>query len=206
MASEELGEIIKRLGSDDPFELLGALEQLNELLRKEKGDPSPIDILTALRSHHDHEVRRSASWCLGKLAQNKVVADYHLEKIAASFRDDDAETRENSAWTMGELTSLKIGREDMIEPLNRLLDDESPETRGMAAWTLGRYAERLGLGKRSSVELLEQLADDGNLFVRKSAVWALERIALLSVGLHDSNHEEDAEPPPGAGRSDEPKD
>lgn len=180
--SETLNGIMERLVSDDVFELMEVLERLNEYLRQEKGDPKLIEPLTRLLSHHDTEVRRSASWCIGKLAQNKVAADYPFEALISATRDSDEEVRENAAWALGELTSLKRGDEKVIGPLNSLLDDESPETRGMAAWALGRYAERLGMGERSSLELLEQLADDGNPFVRKSAVWALERIANLGMG------------------------
>ncbi len=168
------------LRSPDRETKLNALEKLKQLLLVKQGDTSYLEPLTGLLSADDLEVRKSASWCVGKLAQNKVMGAYPLDLLINLLKDDEPEVKANAVWALGELPGMKIGLDSSIEPINQLLLDVSAEIRGMAAWALGRIAERMGIGRSTSIPLLRKLMEDPSKYVQKSAEWALARIMNLS--------------------------
>ena len=129
----------------------------------------------------DQDVRRMASWAVGKMAQNKLPGDYPLEPLQGLTKDPDPEVRENAAWAIGEMAGLHIGDASSIDFLNDLLQEDDPELKGMAAWSLGRMADKMYLGNRSSLALLKNLENDASVYVQKSAVFALERLAKLGL-------------------------
>ncbi len=158
-----------------------ALDTLERLCRDNRADGRAITYLIPILHAPEPESRRRASWLMGKLAQNKVVAFWPLEELSNLLHDDDPEVRENAAWAIGELTGQRIGTVGCIEHLNQLLSDDVPSVRGMAAWALGRMAERLEMGFLTSMGPLTELSNDRFESVRRSAIYALERLAALGI-------------------------
>jgi HEAT repeat protein len=170
----------------------GELDEEVERLRTELGDPEPSvranalnrtiavpslsEPLLPLVGDADVEVRRKATWALGRLALGKKGAGGSLEALIRALDDVDEEVRENSAWALGELAGVGIGTSDAIPQLNLLLSDDSRQVMGMATWALGRLAERLGLCDLSSIVPLQGLAKDPSVYISKGADWALQRI------------------------------
>ncbi len=170
-----LERIEERLGSGDHADVLGAMEELEGLLRrKEWSGPMPPSLAILLASQDDG-TRRKAIWLIGKSAQNKIEAAYPLETVTALSTDPDDEVRENSAWAIGEMAALGLGGTAQSDRLLSLLKDESSHVRGMAAWAMGRLAERRGIKEPSAAEGLRSLLIDKSNYVRTSAAWALER-------------------------------
>ena len=177
--SERQAAINEGLRSGEMDRVVLALDSLNEILRAREADASSLPPLTMLLHDDDVNVRRSVTWSVGKLAQNKVAGDFPLDELITLLSDRDAEVRENAAWALGELAGMGAGRGEAIERLNALMDDASAHVRGMAIWALGRMAERMHLAHRSSVPRLEALLKDKSLYVSKGAEWTLERIRAL---------------------------
>ncbi len=176
MTAEKQSILNAELASGVEDRIKAALSALNELLRAMEADQSSLQPLSILLDHDDLEIRRSASWCIAKLAQNKVIHSAPLDKIISLLADSDEEIRENATWSLGELAGVGVGVIESIEPLNRSLKDENVQVRGMAAWALGRLAERMGLAQQSSISRLENLLMDKSQFVSKGAAYSLERV------------------------------
>ena len=169
------GHIEERLRSGDRTEVLRAMDELEDSLRrKEWTHPIPPSLLMPLGSG-DPEMRKKAIWLIGKFAQNKIAGDYPLDVLATMTSDPDEEIRENAAWAIGEATSLGFGGRHEEAVLVSLLADGSSQVRGMAAWALGRLAERRGTNSPEAKAKLSSLREDTSEYVRKTAAWALER-------------------------------
>lgn len=171
----EIEKINADLLSGDKGRIVSALDRLDDHLRKEGGDPTVIDALNGLLEN-DLDIRRKASWALGKTAQVKVGSESSIEPLTALLDDEDEEVRENAAWAIGELAGMGMGSSDSVPLLISLLGDESPQVRSMAVWTLGRLAGRAGINPPGTREALVVLLEDRSQLVRKSASWALERM------------------------------
>jgi HEAT repeat protein len=165
--------------SVDKVEVLGALSELGELLRQKEADSTLLPWLLPLLIKEDEEIRRAASWNVGKMAQNRSIAHMDIGPLLAAMKDVDAEVRENAAWALGELAGMNVGGMESLPLLIDLLGDEETQTRGMAAWALGRLAERMGLADETSVGRLQSLRTDRSQYVSKTADWTLERILPL---------------------------
>ncbi len=161
--------------SGNKFRVAAALLALNEMLRAKEADSSSLQPLIRLLNEEDVQTRRSVSWSIAKLAQNKVLDGAPLDQLVAMLTDTDEEVRANVAWSIGELAGTKIGKGTAIGPLNSLLGDANAQVRGMAAWSLGRLAERMHLADPSSIPRLRTLLKDGSPYVSRGAAWALER-------------------------------
>ncbi|MGD0817221.1 MAG: HEAT repeat domain-containing protein [Methanomassiliicoccales archaeon] len=181
MASGEQDQLNADLGSNDRDTVIRSLERFSVLLREGKANGSCLGPLSALLDSHDVELRRAASWSIGKLGQNKVVQEAPLDKLISLLADDDEEVIRDVAWALGELAGLGIGKEESIEPLNNLLVSKNVEIRSIAAWTLGRIAERLQLGHGSSVELLRNMENDQSPYARGAATWALDGLSRIEL-------------------------
>jgi HEAT repeat protein len=173
---EEVERLKTELGDPDPIVRANALDRTIAVLREKRLDPSFCDPLLPLVNDADVEVRRKATWALGRLALGKKGAGSSLDALLGALDDEDEEVRENSAWALGELAAEGIGAVEALPKLNRLLGDESRQVVGMATWALGRLAERLGLCDRSSIVPLQVLAKDPSAYLSKGADWALQRI------------------------------
>jgi len=171
----EIENINADLLSGDKGRIASALDRLEDHLRKEGGDPTVIEALNGLLES-DLDIRRKASWALGKTAQIKVGSESSIEPLSALLDDEDEEIRENAAWALGELAGMGKGSSDSIPLLIALLGDENIQVRSMSAWTLGRLAGRAGINPPGTKEAVTVLLDDSSQLVRKSASWALERM------------------------------
>jgi HEAT repeat protein len=168
--------IIAELTSDDDERTLLALAELPEWIRENGGDPDLVPSLVDLTQHGEVDIRRMATWALGRLGLAKVGDASAIPALNASLSDEDPETRENSAWALGEMAGPGIGDSTSIEPLNFRLKDPEPSIRGMAAWALGRLASRMGIVSASSKVLLTKLLDDESEHVRKAAALSIHEI------------------------------
>jgi HEAT repeat protein len=173
---DEMTQLGSALSDPDPTVRAQALDRVIAVLREKRLDQSLSEPLLPLVVDDDVEVRRKATWALGRLALGKQGADRSMTALVLALGDEDDEVRENATWALGELAGIGIGTESSIPPLNRLLKDESRQVVGMAAWALGRLAERANLCDRSSVEALRELKRDPSTYVSKGADWALQRI------------------------------
>ena len=178
---EELYRTYEEVMSPDLPTRIGALKRLEALSREKKADGKAVTYLISALKDSEPEVRRKASWTVGKLAQNKEDACWPLELLNVLLHDDDPEVRENAAWAIGELAGMRIGVLSSIGHLDLLLGDANVTVRGMAAWALGRLAERIGLGYSTSVEPLKTLLEDRSVLVRESAAYALDRLRGIGV-------------------------
>lgn len=175
----DLDGMLKGLRSLDVEECRAALEETRELLMAGLADRRLLQFLLSLTSAEDDQVRRDASWCLGKLALMKIGDPRSVNILMALTTDIDPEVRSNAAWTLGELAGQNIGDTVSIEALNILLTDPDKETRGMAAWALGRMADKMRVTSPSSVPLLKVMLQEKSEYLRKGAEWALERIERI---------------------------
>jgi HEAT repeat protein len=173
--SIEIENINADLLSGDKELIVSALDRLDNHLRKEGGDPTVIDALNGLLES-DLDIRRKASWALGKTAQVKVGSESSIEPLTALLDDEDEEVRENAAWALGELAGMGKGSASSVPPLVSLLSDEGPQVRSMSAWTLGRLAGRAGICPPGTKEAVTALLEDSSQLVRKSAAWSLEKM------------------------------
>ncbi|MCG7841530.1 MAG: HEAT repeat domain-containing protein [Methanomassiliicoccales archaeon] len=179
MVDIDLGGMLKGLRSLNVEDCRAALEETMELLTSGLADRGLLQPLIALTASEDDQVRRDASWCLGKLALMKLGDPRSIEALVPLAMDQDMEVRENAAWALGELTGLGIGDTITIEALNILLTDPEKQVQGMAAWALGRMADKMRVTSPSSVPLLKIMLQDKSEFLRKGAEWSLERIERL---------------------------
>jgi len=175
----DLNGILKGLRSIAVEECQAALLETRDILMAGIGERRLLQPLMALTSSEDVQVRRDASWCLGKLAMMKLGDQRSVETLVPLALDEDPEVRENAVWTLGELAGIGIGDTISIEALNILLTDPEKEVKGMAAWALGRMAERMRITSPYSVALLREMLLDDSEFIRKGAQWSLERIERL---------------------------
>jgi len=181
LTEEEVEKLKCELHSSDRDQRAAAFERLHQLLKDRAiFGLSPSELSNELQDA-DVEMRKQASWAIGKMAQNKLPGDYSLDLMEDLTKDPDPEVRENAAWAIGEIAGVQMGRERSIAILDLLLADESFEVRGMAAWSLGRLANKLFLGNTSSLTPLVKLRDDKSDFVRKSAAFALEHLAKIGI-------------------------
>jgi len=179
MVDIDLGGMIKGLRSLDVEECRAALEETKEFLESGWADRGLLLALLSLTSAEDLQVRRDASWCIGKLALMKLGDPRSVDSLIMLTADRDSEVRSNAAWALGELAGMQIGDTISIEALNILLTDEDRETKGMAAWALGRMADKMRVTSPSSVPLLRALLMEKSEYLRKGALWSLERIERL---------------------------
>ena len=179
MVDIDLDGMLKGLRSTDVEECRAALEDGRELLTEGWADRRLLQALIPLTAAEDDQVRRDASWCIGKLALLKLGDPRSVERLIALTADQDEEVRSNAAWALGELAGLRIGDTASIEALNALLTDEHREVRGMAAWALGRMAERMRITSPTSIPLLQAMRREGSEYLRKGAEWSLERIERI---------------------------
>jgi HEAT repeat protein len=173
---EEIRQLGSALTDPDPTIRGQALDRVIAVLREKRLDQALSEPLLPLVVDEDVEVRRKATWAIGRLALGKQGADRSLAALVKALGDEDVEVRENATWALGELAGVGIGTETSLPPLNGLLKDENRQVVGMAAWALGRLAERADLCDRSSVGALRELKGDTSTYVSKGADWALQRI------------------------------
>jgi HEAT repeat protein len=181
MDNTDLVSLRIAIASAESAEVLTALLGLGEHLRLKEGDASLLKELVPRLRDEDADIRRAASWDIGKLAQNRAIEAMDIRPLLAALKDDDAEVRENASWALGELAGKGVGGRESLPLLVRLLKDEETQTRGMAAWALGRLAERMELAEKASIAELESLRADKSQYVSKTADWALERIRPLAI-------------------------
>jgi len=179
MVDIDLASMLKGLRSLQVEDCRAALEETIELLTSGLADRGLLQPLITLTASDDLQVRRDASWCIGKLALMKLGDPRSLGALLPLAVDPDIEVRENAVWALGELTGLGIGDIITIEALNILLTDPEKQVRGMAAWALGRMAEKMRVTSPSSVPLLKVMLLEKSEFLRKGAEWSLERIERL---------------------------
>lgn len=179
MVDIDLDGMLKGLRSLDVEECRAALEETRELLMDGLADRRLLLFLIPLTSAQDDQVRRDASWCIGKLALMKIGDPRSVEALLSLTTDLDPEVRSNAAWALGELAGQNIGDTISIEALNILLTDPDKETKGMAAWALGRMADKMRVTSPSSVPLLKVMLLEKSEYLRKGAEWALERIERI---------------------------
>ncbi len=179
MVDIDLGSMLKGLRSLDVGECRAALEDTRELLTSGWADRRLLLALIPLTAAEDDQVRRDASWCIGKLALMKLGDARSVDRLIMLTTDLDPEVRANAAWALGELAGLQIGDSLSIEALNILLTDDDREAKGMAAWALGRMAEKMRVTSPSSIPLLRSLLQEKSEYLRKGAQWSLERIERL---------------------------
>lgn len=179
MVDIDLDGMLKGLRSQNVEDCLAALEDSRELLMAGWADRRLLQALLPLTEAKDAQVRRDASWCIGKLALMKIGDPRSVERLVYLTADPDPEVRANAAWALGELAGQNVGDATSIEALNILLTDPDNEVRGMAAWALGRMAEKMRITSPSSVPLLEALRMERSEYLRKGAEWALERVLRL---------------------------
>ncbi|NLX47552.1 MAG: HEAT repeat domain-containing protein [Euryarchaeota archaeon] len=177
--SMDLESMVVGLRSPDVFDCRAALEDTKEFLEAGWADRKLLLAILPLTSSEDLQVRRDASWCLGKLALFKLGDPRSVDSLLMLTTDRDAGVRSNAAWALGELAGMHIGDAISIEALNILLTDDDREVRCIAAWALGRMADKMRVTSPSSVSLLEAVLRDESEYLRKGAAWSLERIHRL---------------------------
>lgn len=176
MSKDILDLMMQGLTSNDPARIIAGLSELPEFIKDHGGHPDLVAPLTSLLNDDDVDIRRLATWGLGRLALAKVGDPSSIADLNLILADADPETRENATWALGEMAGFGIGHRSSIPGLNALLSDGSAEVRGMAAWAIGRMAERMGSKDEESVILLKRLAEDESQNVRKAASLALRAL------------------------------
>ena len=150
------------------------LTDLEGDLRDKRDRSEDLDELFQLSFTEVGEVLEKVSWCLAKMAQNKLqdMRIYDILMSMLSVQDDDV--KENIAWGLGELAGTGIGSLDALNALKCMLDSEVSTLRSSAAWAVGRYHHRLHLSDSESFTKLEALLNDCSELVRKSARFAID--------------------------------
>ncbi len=148
-------------------------DSVEQELRSGTDKSELLDELLQFSFLGDEDERIRTSWCVAKMAQNKIQ-DMRILSILSSMGDDSSEeVRENVAWGLGELAGYGFGDFSTLEIVKTLMRDNKTVVRSMAAWAAGRFHHRLNIFDDESVELLKKLAEDRSELVRKSAVFAL---------------------------------
>lgn len=154
----------------DDAEFLSALDAD---LRAGKDRTDAIDDLFQMTFGADDATLGSITWCLAKMAQNKV-ADMRIHGILMSVESEDPDVKENVLWGLGELSGRGIGDENSLGLIKRSMTDPASSVRAMAAWAAGRYMHKLSLEDEESRKLLKDLENDRSELVKTSAKFAFE--------------------------------
>ena len=149
------------------------MDILDADLRVGKDRSDDLDKLFRLSFLGDTGVRVKVSWCVAKMAQNKVQ-DMRILDILVSMRDDtDPDVRENISWGIGEIAGFGICDDRSAETLLVFMSDDRSTIRGMAVWAVGRLRHKAGIEDARLISAAEMLLDDPSPLVRKSAEFAL---------------------------------
>jgi HEAT repeat protein len=171
-ASQEAGEIIKRLGEtaveSDIWERLKAQERridrfrLLEFQAALGQEKEAIEILLDLLKNDAASVRSRAASALGKLNRSAEV----LSGLLNLLKDDDSDVRSCAASALGELKNTSA---EVLSGLLNLLKDDDSDVRSCAASALG---ELKNMSPEVLSGLLNLLKGDASSF-RSSAADAL---------------------------------
>ena len=152
----------------------GYFDSLEADLREKKDRTDELDELFQLSFLGDDPVKERVSWCVAKMAQNKVQ-DLRMAGIVSSLSDsNDPEVMENVAWGIGEMAGVGIGDEHLNEVILRYMSDRNASVRGMAVWAAGRLKKKMGVKDDRLDRMIQSLADDRSEYVRRSVQYALE--------------------------------
>jgi len=103
-------ELLKRgLRSEDLTTKMKALDVLIDWIRKEEVREEAIEPLNDLLLDENPDIRRMATWALGKLAMSKVGSEDSIPLLNTLLEDEDGKVRENAAWSLGELAGAGFG-------------------------------------------------------------------------------------------------
>ncbi|MCL2786674.1 MAG: HEAT repeat domain-containing protein [Methanomassiliicoccaceae archaeon] len=160
--------------SDDVSVVSKGLDELDVRLRKKEDHADLLDVLFVLSSSHVSEIVQKASWCAGKMGQNKVGDERIISLLTGLSRCDDEQVRENVAWGIGETAGTVSVGDDAIATVSVLLDDDEKDVRGMAAWAAGRFHHKCDLMPDDIKAKLEFLLYDASEYVRAAAKFALD--------------------------------
>lgn len=150
------------------------LDSLEGDLRAKKDRTDELDELFQLSFLGDGATVERVSWCVAKMAQNKVP-DMRIVDIMVSLRDNvNPQVRENVAWGIGEIAGAGIGDDRCIDTLLTMMTDDNDGVRGMAAWAAGRLRRKLGMDSPDLEGRIRSLINDDSEYVRRSAEYALE--------------------------------
>jgi hypothetical protein len=154
-------------------DIVGWLSELERDLRQKIDRSDSLDVLFRLSSTNDSDILEKISWCLAKMAQNKVQ-DRRIYDFLLSMYDEPYDAVwENIAWGLGEMAGIGIGSYDALDVLKTMLNSEISTLRSTAAWAVGRYQHRLQLTDAESKEMLQSMLEDSSLLVRESARFAI---------------------------------
>lgn len=126
------------------------------------------------------KIRTKASWCIAKMAQNKIPDREIIDALNDHVSDPVTEVRENVAWGIGEIAGIGIFDDMCIRTVTILMGDDEPNVRGMAAWACGRIVDRTGYKDEKMMSALESIENDESEYVRECVKFAKERITSSS--------------------------
>ena len=159
--------------SEDISVVAEALDKLDASLRRKNDHGDLLDVLLILSSSNDPDIVQKASWCAGKMGQNKVN-NKRIISLLIGLRDhDDGTVRENAAWGIGETAGTVEMSAVSIDVISQLLDDADRDVRGMAAWAAGRFHHKCGHMTDTVRRKLVGLLNDPSEYVREAAKFAL---------------------------------
>ena len=129
------------------------------------------DMFQVSFSGEPEEIEKT-SWCLAKMAQNKVQ-DMRVYSILMSMRGVSDAVSENICWGLGELAGSGIGDAEGLDYVTEMMGSPCEPLKSMAAWSAGRMKHRMGLSDPGTDEALEKLREDDSPLVRMSAEFAV---------------------------------
>ena len=149
------------------------LEGVEEDLRAKVDRTDALDDLFQISFAGEPEEVERTSWCLAKMAQNKVQ-DMRVFSILMSMRGVSDTVSENVCWGLGELAGIGIGSPEGLEYVTEMMDSPCESLRGMAAWSAGRMMHRMDIRDPRTDSKLLELTEDESPLVSMSARFATE--------------------------------
>lgn len=150
------------------------LEDLETDLRAKKDRTEELDELFQLSFLGDAETRNKVSWCVAKMAQNKIEDLRIIDILVTMTGNPDAEVRENVVWGIGEAAGYGMCDDRCINAVNELMSDSSETVRGTAVWAAGRIILRTDRDDGFLRSKVESMRNDRSDYVRKAVESALE--------------------------------
>ena len=149
------------------------LEDLESDLRAKKDRTEELDELFQLSFLGDAETKNKVSWCVAKMAQNKIEDLRIIDILITMTGSPNAEIRENVAWGIGEAAGYGMCDDRCINAVKELLSDSSETVRGTAVWAAGRIIIRTDQDDGYLKSKLESMENDPSDYVRKAVEFAL---------------------------------